>query len=192
MPTRSVLFLADHYYHIYNRGVNREKIFFSSENYLYCIRLLKKNLARYSITIVAYCLMPNHFHFLLKPGQDNNVSQFMKSLFTSYVQAVNKQQGRQGPLFQGRFCAVVVDKEEYLVHLVRYIHLNPAMAKLVSTPEAWTYSNYRDVIGQREGTLKDATLVPGRFPTGEAYRQFVEEYMQHTQEIEGFEKYKLE
>jgi REP element-mobilizing transposase RayT len=191
MPFRRIPFLANHYYHIYNRGVNRGDIFFSPDNYIYFLRLLKKNLGRYAISIVAYCLLHNHYHFLLKPERDNSLPLFIKSLFGSYSQAVNKQQGRQGPLFQGRYRAIWVDEEKYLVHLARYIHLNPVTAGLVVTPQAWPYSNYLDVIGQRAGTLKDTTLVPDRFPTGDAYRQFVENYLCHGQTIAGLEKYLL-
>jgi REP element-mobilizing transposase RayT len=95
MPSRSIPFLANHYYHIYNRGVNRNRIFLSDDNYSYLLRLLKKNINRYAINIVAYCLLPNHYHFLLKPNEDNNLSPFMKSLFGSYAQALNKQQRRE-------------------------------------------------------------------------------------------------
>lgn len=128
MHLRSTPFLANHYYHIYNRGVNREKIFFCDENYRYLIRLIRKNLPRYYIKIIAYGLLPNHYHLLLMPSADNTLNLFMKSVFGSYVQGVNKQQNRMEPLFQGRFRHAVVDKEEYFVHLARYIHLNPVMA----------------------------------------------------------------
>jgi REP element-mobilizing transposase RayT len=101
MPPRSITFLAQHYYHISNRGVNRGEIFFCEENYLYLLRLIRKNLPRYNISIVAYCLLPNHYHLLLMPITDNTLNRFMKSLFGSYVQGVNKQQNRLGPLFQG-------------------------------------------------------------------------------------------
>jgi len=122
MPPRLTPFLANYYYHIYNRGVNRAPIFFCDENYRYLLRLLKENLVRYDIAIVAYCLLPNHYHFLLKPSRDGNLNQMMKSVFGSYVQAVNKQLNRQGSLFQNRFRSIMVDKDEYLVHLARYIH----------------------------------------------------------------------
>ena len=189
MPSRSIPFLAGHYYHIYNRGVNRTRIFFSDDNYTYLLRLLKKNINRYAITIVAYCLLPNHYHFLIKPNEDNNLSLFMKSLFGSYTQALNKQQGREGPLFQSRFRPILVDKEEYLVHLARYIHFNPVIAGLAQTPEEWPYSNYLDVIGNRSGTLKDTTLVPDRFETGHDYQVFVEDYAYSRGEIEDPQKY---
>ena len=89
------------------------------------------------------------------------------------MQAVNRQQGRKGTLFEGRFKHVQVDREEYLVHLCRYIHLNPVKARLASQPGDWLYSNYLEWTGQRAGTLKDERFIRERFPTFEAYRQFV-------------------
>ncbi|HZD56862.1 MAG TPA: transposase [Anaerolineales bacterium] len=192
MPARATPFLADHYYHIYNRGVNKAITFFEEENYRYFVRLLKKNLARYSIRIVAYCLMPNHFHLLLNPSQNDNLSAFMKSLLGSYSQAINKQRIRQGPLYQGRFQSIVVDKEEYLIHLARYIHTNPVNAEMVKSPRDWQYSNYLDIIGRRGGTLKDSSIVPERFPTGGEYRKFVEEYWQDTRKLKELEKYLID
>ncbi len=192
MPQRRIPFRAGQFYHIYNRGVDKGKIFFSHENYLYCMQLIKMNSARYLVTLIAYCLLPNHFHFLLKPEKDNNISQFMNSVFGSYTQAVNKQLARQGPLFQGRFRAVLVDREEYLIHLARYIHLNPVMAKLTNTTQEWPFSNYLDVIGLRDGNTKDTTLVPQYFETGELYRHFVEDRQQKTPVAKEFEKYLLE
>jgi len=192
MPHRRISFRAGNFYHICNRGVNANTIFFSHDNYIYCMRLIEKNSKRYLVTFIAYCLLPNHFHFLLKPEKDNNVSQFMNSLFGSYTQAVNKQLARQGPLFQGRFRAVLVDREEYLIHLARYIHLNPVMAKLINTAQEWPFSNYLDVIGLRESTYKSTTLVPQRFETGEVYRHFVEDRLYKTPVVNGLEKYLLD
>ena len=117
------------------------------ENYLYLLRLLKKNVNRYALSIAAYCLMPNHYHLLLKSTRDNTAAPFMQSVFGAYVQAVNRQQQRQGPLFQGRFRAILIDREGYFAHLARYIHANPVLAGLAETPQAWPYSNYQDIIG---------------------------------------------
>lgn len=192
MPPRLMTFLANNYYHIYNRGVNHAQIFFSEENYRYLLRLLKKNLTRYNISISAYCLLPNHYHFLLKPSQDGNLDRMIKSLFGSYVMAVNKQQNRQGPLFQSRFRSILVDKEEYLVHLTRYIHLNPVSAGLVNIPENWQFSNYLDIIGKRPGLLKDRSVVPERFPNGDIYKQFVDDNLTDTKHTHELEKYLLE
>ena len=192
MPTRGSPFIANFFYHVYNRGVDKGAIFFSEENYLYFLRLLKKNLERYAVNVVAYCLMPNHFHFLLSPVLDDNISRFMKSLLGSYSQALNKQRQRSGPLFQGRFQSILVDRGEYIIHLARYIHLNPVKAGLVSSLDEWCYSNYLDVIGLRSGKLKDASLVPERFASGDDYRKFVEEYWEETKEPKDFEGYLLD
>ena len=167
-------------------------IFFSPDNYLYCLRLLKRNTTRFQVTVVAYCLLPNHYHFLLKPGKDNNLSQFMNSLFGSYTQAVNKRRGRLGPLFQGRFHAILVDKEKYLIHLARYIHLNPVMSGLTNAAHEWPYSNYVDIITHRGDDFKDTTLVPERFSSGEEYRKFVKDYSRDRSMIEGLNGYLLE
>ena len=115
--------------------------------------------------MIAYCLMPNHYHFLLRQETEVPLSKFISLLFNAYVQPVNRQQGRRGTLFERRFKHVWVDLEEYLVHLYRDIHLNPWKAKLVSQLEDWPYSNYLEWIGQRAETLQDQTFRRDRFPT---------------------------
>lgn len=192
MPHRRIPFRSNHFYHIYNRGINQDLIFFSPDNYHYFQRLLRRNIGRYHIAVVAYCLLPNHYHLLLRPRKDDNLSQFINSLFGSYTQAVNKQQGRLGPLFQGRFHAILVDKEEYLIHLARYIHLNPVTSGLSTAAHEWPYSNYVDVVTHREGDFKDTTLVPERFSSGEEYRKFVKDHSRDRSEMEGLEGYLLE
>jgi putative transposase len=89
------------------------------------------------------------------------------------TKAINKRYGRVGSLFQGRFQAVRVDRDEYLVHLSRYIHLNPVIAKLVEQPEDWEFSSYREYVGLRAGTLPKTDVVLSQFPSRDVYRQFV-------------------
>jgi putative transposase len=173
MPYRGDAFVQDHYYHIYNRGAGRGLIFFNPGNYEHCLRLVKRYYDRYGVTVVAYCLMPNHYHFLLRQETDQPLSKFINVLFNAYVQAVNRQQDRKGTLFEGRFRHVWVDREEYLIHLCRYIHLNPVKAGLVAEIGDWPYSNYLEWIEQRAGTLKDDVFIRDRFPTPEAYQRFV-------------------
>jgi REP element-mobilizing transposase RayT len=103
MPYRGDVFAADQYYHIYNRGAGKGLLFFNSGNYEYCLRLVKRYQQRYGVTVIAYCLMPNHYHFLLRQETEEPLSRFVNVLFNAYVQAVNKQQSRQGTLFEGRF-----------------------------------------------------------------------------------------
>jgi REP element-mobilizing transposase RayT len=189
MPHRGDVFARDHYYHIYNRAVGGGLLFFNSGNYEYCLRLVKRFCRKYGATVIAYCLMPNHYHFLLRQETDTPLSKFINVLFNAYVQAVNRQQKRKGTLFEGRFKHVWVDREEYLIHLCRYIHLNPVKAKLVSRLEDWPYSNYLEWIGQRPGTLKDETFIRDRFPTPEAYQQFVADYQDEERTRTFIEEY---
>jgi REP element-mobilizing transposase RayT len=116
---------------------------------------------KYKVDMLAYCLMPNHYHFLLKQLSTASLSQFIASVFNPYIQVINRQAGRRGPLFAGRFKDVLVDRDEYLIHLCRYIHLNPVEAGLVEHPEEWPFTNYLEWIGEREGTLQDREFING-------------------------------
>lgn len=98
------------------------------------------------IQIVAYCLMPTHLHFILKQFGDNGISAFMSNVLNSYARYFNLRHNRKGPLWQGRFKSVFVEKDEQLMHLTRYIHLNPVTACLVSKAEEWKYSSYAEYV----------------------------------------------
>ena len=101
----------------------------------------------------------------------------MQRFALSYTKAINKRYGRVGSLFQGRFRAVCVDRDEYMVHLSRYIHLNPVTAKLVERPEDWEFSSYREYIGLRAGTLPKTEAILSQFSLVDAYRVFVESHV---------------
>ena len=140
-------------YHIYNRGVNRQPIFFQTRNWGYFIERLQKYCVPTLIEILAYCLMPNHYHLLARVIGEDVGQQVMQPLTVSYAKSINEQEGRSGHLFQGPFQAKLVDRDEYLKWLSRYIHLNPVVAGLVERPEEWAFSSYRDYVGLRNGTL---------------------------------------
>ncbi len=106
--------VAGQCYHVYNRGCNRENIFASDENYLYLLRQAKKFLTDSSVSIIAYCLMPNHYHFLLRSDSDGAIARFIQRLFNCYTQAFNRQQGRSGTLFERRAKSIWVDDEMYI------------------------------------------------------------------------------
>ncbi len=113
------------FYHIYNRGNRKQQIFLSDRDYE---RFLDKTLEykkKYGITIVAFCLMPNHFHFLVKQVSNSLISKFFSDLCNSYARHFNTKYETVGSLYQGRFKSKLVDRDEYLVHVSRYIHLNP-------------------------------------------------------------------
>jgi REP element-mobilizing transposase RayT len=192
MPRRKGSFVVGGYYHVFNRGIAGEMLFHSRDNYLHCLALLKRYIHEYGVSVIAYTLMPTHYHLLLKQLSTIPISRFISVLFNSYVQAFNLQHGRRGPLFEGRFKHVHIDNEEYLVHLCRYIHLNPVKAGLVKRLEDWPFSNYLDWIGIREGELIDPEFMGSYFRTASGYREFVIDYQDDPEIEEKITRYLLD
>ena len=191
MPRREIPLCASEYYHLYNRGNNRERIFYERENYGFFIQRLRKHLVPV-LDFVAYVLMPTHYHLLVQVRQTSQTSEVSKTsevssgmmrFSVSYTKAMNKRYDRVGSLFQGAFQAKHVDGNEYLVHLSRYIHLNPVMASLVERAEDWKFSSYCEYVGLRDGTLPKPEIVLSQFPSLGAYRGFVEAYVPSEQEV---------
>jgi putative transposase len=172
MPRRQVIFQAGNYYHVYNRGNNRQLIFFERDNYIYFLRQLRTHLIHRGVDIIAYCLMPNHYH-LLVDLKTEHFSKLMQAFTLSYAKAMNKRYKKVGSLFQGRFQAIHVDKDEYLLNMTRYIHLNPVEANLVEKAEDWEFSSYQEYVDLRRGSLPKLDGV--QFSSAEAYRYFLED-----------------
>jgi len=183
MPYRKIEFRAGQIYHLYNRGVNRQPIFFCAENWGYFIKQLRHYFRSELLDVLAYCLMPTHYHLMVRLKIDDLSARVMQPFSVSYTKAINRQQTRVGPLFQGPFRAVWVDDDSYLLHLSRYIHVNPVTAGLVARPEKWVFSSYRDYIGLRNGTLPVTDIVLSQFPSRQAYREFVDSYREEEDRI---------
>jgi len=171
MPRRPTPFMPGVYYHLYNRGNNRQAVFFESGNYLYFLRGVKKYV-RQVAEIVAYCLMPTHYHLLVRVKTSEVsktseispvVSRAMQKLLISYTKAINKRFSRVGALFQGQFQARPIQRYDHLLNLCIYIHANPVIDGLVTTPEDWAYSNYLEWLGAREGNLVDREFIADHF-----------------------------
>ena len=173
---RKIEFRTGYYYHLYNRGANRQPIFFNDGNWIYFLRLIRRYFTANLVDIVACCLMPNHYHLLVYLKTDNLSKEIMQPFAVAYTKAISKQQDRTGPLFQGPFQARLVAREEYLLHLSRYIHLNPVLAGLVAHPQDWVFSSYREYVGLRQGTLPAPSIVLGQFASADAYAAFVKAY----------------
>jgi putative transposase len=152
MPSRRIPFQAGNFYHIYNRGNNRQNIFFERDNYIHFLHLMREHLAIDGVDILAYCLMPNHYHFLVCLQYDN-LSAAMHRLSVAYTKGINKRFNRSGSLFEGRFQSIHVSDPNYLIHLSRYIHLNPVKAGFIDRAEEWEFSSYPEYAGLRSGTL---------------------------------------
>jgi len=142
MPRKPRVEFPGAFYHVLSRGNNRQEIFLNSSDYqdfLTCLRIIQE---RYPFTLYAYVLLPNHFHLLLET-KEVTLSRIMLSLLTRYVKLFNQRYRRVGHLFQGRYKAILCQKDAYLLELVRYLHLNPVRAKLVNSPSEWFWSSHR-------------------------------------------------
>jgi putative transposase len=177
MPRRNIHFFQDSYYHIYNRGALRQPIFREERNYTYLLRLMKQVAAECELAIIAYCLLPNHYHWLVRQDGHTLASMLPKRVFGSYSQAYNRAYNGSGTLFQGPYCATQVDSDAYLRHLCRYIHANAVKHGIVKAPEGWPYSNYHEWIGRRDGALVDRQFIHDYFGAPQQYEAFVREYL---------------
>ena len=139
-------------YHIYNRGINGETIFRNDENKNYFLRLLGKHLTGKS-SLHAYCLMNNHFHFLLTVDVEEDViTQSLSNLFNAYAKAFNKANSRTGSLFEKHFRRIHVNDEDYVRQLIVYIHLNPKHHFNLDF-ENYKHSSYRAFLSDKETKL---------------------------------------
>ena len=177
MPIR-MSFQQGGYYHLYNRGAGRQVIFCHERNYVYLLRLLKTVAQECSVTVIAYCLLPNHYHWLVRQDGQIPVGKVPARVFGSYTQAFNRAYERTGTLFEGPYKALAVETDAYFVNLCGYIHLNPVHHGLVDVPEAWPYSNYLEWIEKRPGTLVDRDLVRAYFANPKAYEEFIHTFLE--------------
>lgn len=142
--------LSDALYHVTARGDRKDHIFRSDSDRLTWLTLLGETCARFDLSVLAYCQMSNHFHILLET-KDGNLSRGMRHLNGSYSQYFNRTHELVGHVFQGRFKAILCQRELYLKELARYIELNPVRASLVAHPSAWPWSSYNTTMGLVDG-----------------------------------------
>ncbi|MEA3476028.1 MAG: transposase [Candidatus Cloacimonadota bacterium] len=172
------------YFHFYNRAINDERIFHNKEDYILLLKKLKSVTKKIPTTIFAYCLMPNHFHFLIRQDDEIPAYKIFNNLFSYYVQMFNKKYNRKGRLFQGKLQHKLVTNEKYLIYLCQYIHNNPLKANIVKRLEDWEFSNYLEWIGSRNGTLFDNELLQTYFINANNYADSIKEYEQHIKDKE--------
>ena len=152
MPYRESIFAPNNYFHIFCRGNEKRDIFLDYTDYEHFLSRMEKYKIIHKISIICYCLMPNHFHLLLRQNADETISSFIHRLTVSHSMYFNKRYNRTGHLFQGSFKAKLVSKNEYLLHLSRYIHLNPLkIMNSISGLETYPWSSYPEYIkGDRD------------------------------------------
>ena len=189
---RKTQFVQGAYYHIYNRGANRRTIFRDEAGYHYVLGKMKKYSKRYSISIIAYCLMPNHYHWLIRQDGEFPARLLPQRVFNGYTKAFNARYGCSGTLFEGPYKDKHVDQDEYLHHLCRYIHANPLKDGIAFHLEMWPYSNLLEWLGLRNGTLVDRQFVADFFPDPERYRAWIVDYLRTRELPEALAKYLAE
>jgi putative transposase len=169
-----------HYpHHIIQRGHNRQVIFAQADDYTYYLSSLRAWKTHYQIKVYAYCLMTNHVHLLLEPGDEpGTLGQFMKRVAARQTRYVNRLESRSGTLWESRYKSSPVETESYLLACARYIELNPVRAQLVAQPEDYPWSSFQPRIGQRQDPWLDIDpvyLSLGRTPQQRArrYHDFV-------------------
>lgn len=194
MPGRIVPLVNGEFYHIFNRGSEKREIFLQPRDYsrfqqtFYYYQFIGpkpkfSNFAKFKLSsfkplpgekfvdIICYCLMPNHFHFLVRQLKDGGVSKFVSQLSNSYTKFFNTKYDRVGPLFQGAFKAVRVKTDEQLIYLSSYIHLNPIKAKLARSIEKYPWSSYHEYSLSNTICLTDEIL--NLFSSRADYKKFI-------------------
>lgn len=193
---RKTPFEKGYYYHIYNRGTEKRKIFLKNPDYSKFLQQIKKfnfpnNTPEY-VEIIALCLMPNHFHFLLIPVVDNGIPLFMQKLGTGYTMYFNKKYERTGVLFQGPYRCILIESESHLLHLTRYIHLNPVELiepgwkekgvknwnKVNKFLEKYPWSSYKDYLDEENLPFPvNKNVLIEEFQSPERYKKFLGEWL---------------
>ena len=200
MPAKNSLkeYHENGYYHLYNRGVNKGLIFSDEQDYktfLYYLKLYlcseklqveylklypSRKLKNYCdrLKLLAYCLMPNHFHLLVWQKDQDAINYFMRSLTVKYAMYFNKKYKRIGPLFQGVYKAVLVENEPQLIYLSKYIHRNPLKLTTSRVPEVYPYSSYQNYLGMFDQEWVSRGEILDLFSKSKfssSYKAFVEE-----------------
>lgn len=216
MPTnRRVIFANDEIYHVFNRGIEKRPTFTNKREFDRAVQTLDfyrfndskiklsklltlpldertkfmKNIKKEFqkiVEIICFCLMPNHFHLLLKQKKDNGLSIFLANITNSYTKYFNAKHERVGPLFQGLFKAVHIGTEEQLIHVSRYIHLNPVSSFLIEANELENYqwSSYPEYISDDRNNISNKDLIMNIFGSKNKYKKFVLDQVEYARELE--------
>jgi putative transposase len=182
MPARAAIFTSDGYYHIYNRGSEKRIIFLAEKDYRNFLDRIAKNSIKYAVDILVYCLMPNHFHLLLRQKPEGSIQSFMHAIELGYAKFFNTKYERVGPLFQGRFKSKFIETDEYLLQLSAYIHRNPLNSDNVKNVRnlliSYPYSSYRAYMKKEYSYVKTDTILNYFSYTipNLSYQSFVEKF----------------
>jgi putative transposase len=215
MALRKTILVTGEVYHILNRSVQRLPIFQGKrecnffleamEYYLQVkppvkLSLYKINKDKFNIRrdkdslvrVIAYCLMPNHFHLILKQLTEEGIKKYIQRLTNSFAHYYAKKHESSGHIFEGNFRAIRVVDDEQLWHLSRYIHLNPVKGYLTEKPEDYPFSSYRIYLGEQKPGFVDVSLVMENFSSPTRYKVFVEDRKDYQRVLEEIKLFALE
>ncbi len=185
--------VADSYYHIYARGVGKQNIFLDDSDFKFFISLFKRYLSREdsvnergaayaklyeSIELLSYCLMSNHFHLLVYQIEEGTMTRLMRGVMASYSHHFNKKYNRTGPLFESRYKASMISTDTYLLHISRYIHLNPIKWR------DYPYSSLSSYLGITSSDWLSVARIIELYNSKSEYLQFLEDYQQVHNDLE--------
>jgi putative transposase len=189
MRVKAVDFASGQYYHIYNHAVPEQSLFRDENDYLACLKLFKRYYNAIDYSILAYCLMPNHYHILIYQKTETPISASFRKLWYCYTCYYNQKYKRRGTLFASKLQHIPIIKQSYLLRLCAYIHLNPLKARLIEHIEDWKWSNYPEWIGVRNGILIDREQIKLFFKTVDEYKECITtlmpEKIDHSYRIDG-------
>ena len=134
-------------YHVINRGNNRQEIFQKDQDYRAFVDLMKEGKGLYPVDLLAYCIMPNHFHMVVRPMKGGELSKWMHWLTTNHVRQYHQHYGTSGHLWHGRFKNFIIQEDGHLLTVVRYVEANPVRAGLVASAKDWEWSSHRENAG---------------------------------------------
>jgi putative transposase len=172
MARRPRVFAPGLLYHVIVRGNQRRKTFRFDRDYKAYLDRLERYRAKCDVRIYAYCLMPNHVHLLIETGTIP-LAKFMQGLQQSYTQHFNRSYRKVGHVFQGRYKAIICERDKYLLALVRYIHLNAVRAKLATRPERYIYSGHNSYLTKGTAKIVEVTPILKLLGGKKAYERFV-------------------
>jgi len=164
--------IGDEIYHVINRANARLQIFFKEKDYVLFENILKDGVLKYDIRLLAYCVMPNHFHLILQPRKDGDLQKFMQWLTLTHTQRWHVQYKSigTGSLYQGRYKSFLIEEDYHLLTVVRYVERNPLRANLVKNIKNWKYSS----LHHRLNNDKSEFLAELPIPTPKDYLNFVQ------------------
>lgn len=215
MPARTVPLVNNQFYHVYNRGINKQPIFREIKDYRRAIELIKfyqysHPPLRYSkyqllsldrkqefwkitakspklVSINSYCLMPNHFHLSAEQQTDNGISKYLSNFQNSYTKYFNTKHNRTGPLLQGQFKAVRIEDDNQLLHVNRYIHLNPYSSFIVKNIDdilTYPWSSIQEYFKTTVNNICEKDIILSNFKNTNEYKSFILDQADYQQELD--------